>query len=1508
MILPFEATNLKAVDVKIIKIYENNIGQFLQVNRLNETDQLKRVGRIIARVTVKLDKDKLTDLKKTNRFALDLSKIIKTEPGAIYNITFTFKKAYSLYQCPDEANKPAEGDQPMEELGNDDWDDDQSDEYSSYWDEDRYYYDGDYDWNERENPCNASYYSYDRWQERNILASDLALLAKKGAGNEYFCSVTNLQSANPLEAVTLELYDYQNQLLTSGKSDQNGWATLKVSRKPFLLIAKQGRQRGYLRLDDGSSLSLSRFDVSGQEVQKGLKGFIYGERGVWRPGDDIYLSFILDDELNKLPAQHPVALELYNPQGQLYRRMVSTQGLNGFYTFKTSTEPEAPTGNWNAKVKVGGAVFEKQVKIETVMPNRLKIKLDFGKPYLVKGDEVKATIGAKWLHGATAKNLKTSVDVSISRAATKFKTFEEYIFDDPTRKFSSESKPLFEGQLNENGEAPLNGMIEAEGRAAGVLNATFLTKVFEPGGNFSIDQFTIPYYPYENLLGLKPPKGEREMGILTTSKSHAFSIVNLKPDGSYVSGEKEVELTLYKIDWKWWWDRTEDDLGMYAESQYNQPVKTDKIKLVNGKGTWNLQLNDEDWGRYLVRIYDPVTKHATGKVLYADWSDWESRAQATNPEEATMLTFTANKDVYNVGEEVRLTIPGSKNGRALVSIENGSKVIKTFWVKTAEGNSSFSFKASADMLPNIYVHITLIQPHAQTANDLPIRLYGLLPLTIQDPTTILKPVIGVPSVIRPEQPVNIRVSEANGKPMTYTLAIVDEGLLDLTRYKTPDPHGHFYSREALGVKTWDMFDYVLGAFGVKLDRILAVGGDEGLNRNAGAAKANRFKPVVKFLGPFALPAGKAQVHKITLPQYIGSVKVMVIAGQNGAFGQAEKAVAVRKPLMVLGTMPRMLGPGEEVNFPVTVFALENQVKNVTVDIKCNDLLTPVGGSSKNIRFSTTGEQLVNFPLKVNNKLGIARATVTVRSGNEHAEYEVELDVRNPNPYTSSVVEATIQPGQTWTHNYTSIGMDGTNRNTVEVSTIPPVNLGSRINYLIQYPHGCIEQTTSSVFPQLFMGNVLDLPSARKAEVERNIKQGILRLKFFQVSSGGMSYWPGQAEADEWGSSYAGHFMLEAQNLGYTLPLNFLAEWKRYQKRMANSWSNNYYSADLVQAYRLYTLALAKAPELGAMNRLKEQKDLSEEAKWRLAAAYALTGQKEVANNLLKTPSKKRPAYLDESYTYGSSLRDQAMKLETLVILNRQSEATALVRDISAQIGKERWLSTQETAYCLLAISKYCGKASLDKTVNYSWSEGTTTPVAVNGKSYVSQQKLQGSSRPSTLKIKNNGSRPQFVRLSLNGQPATGATANEESELKMSVRYVDLKGAALDVRQLEQGQDFVAEIVVTHPGGNKPYNNLALSQIFPSGWEIVNTRLGDNSNFLASSIPTYQDIRDDRVLTYFNLSVKQSNTYRILLNASYCGKFFFPAAYCEAMYNHSIRAAKGGTWVEVVPENRMASGK
>ncbi|SFD24382.1 hypothetical protein SAMN05518672_1011229 [Chitinophaga sp. CF118] len=1505
LVMPFEAVNLNAVDVTIIKIYENNIPQYLQSNNLDGSQELRRVGRPVVEKTIRLDTDKSLNLHKNNRFFLDMDKLLRTEPGAIYRVTIGFRKSYSLLTCvakdKEETSGSSEG-ESEDEYYEGSYYGDKIDEDDGFWQRYDSYYPYGYSWESRDDACSNSYYNKDKWASRNVIASNIGLTAKRGNDNSMLIAVTDIRDTKPLMGVELELLDYQNQVIYKTKSDGDGLATFDLKRKPYILIAKKDDERGYLKLDDGNSLPLGRFDVKGEEVQNGIKGFLYGERGVWRPGDTLFLTFILEDKQQKLPPNHPVTLELYNPKGQLYKHVNALQSLNGFYSFTTTTSADDLTGNWTAKVKVGGAVFTKNLRIETVKPNRLKVKLDFGtRTTLSKSDASDGTLSAQWLFGATAQNLKAKVDVSLSQQTTSFQKFKEYHFDDPITHFEAEDKTIFEGSLGDNGTAPVKVNLPLDKLAPGQLKANFEIKVFEPGGDFSIDHFSMPYNPFATYAGIRMPEGDRMTGMLLTDKAHTISIVNVDDNGNLVRGSSDVQVELYKIRWRWWWDDNSDnEFSNFTQDSYNQLLKKETISLQNGKGSWDLQINSPDWGRYLVRVKDLKSGHTSGQSVYIDYPGWAERVQKENPAEAAMLVFTSDKTKYNVGEDVKLTIPSSEGGRGLISIESGSKVLKSYWVNTKKGQTTFSFKVEKEMAPNIYVNVSLLQPHAQTLNDLPIRMYGVIPISIDDANTVLQPVISMQDKLEPEQNANITISEAKGKSMTYTIALVDEGLLDLTRFKTPDPHGSFYAREALGVKTWDLFDFVIGAYGGDMERILSIGGDEGLNRNASTAKANRFKPVVLFMGPFYLKSGQKQTHQFKLPPYIGSVKAMVVAGQDGAYGSAEKAVAVKKPLMLLTTLPRVLGPSETIQMPVTVFGLENNIKSARVTLSTNALLEVVGENTKTVTFSQPGEQIVYFDVRVKPQVGVAKVKVTATSGAAKAEEQTELEVRNPNPVITTVQEATLQAGQSWSAGYKPAGMAGTNKGVLEVSSIPAMNLAKRLNYLIEYPHGCVEQTTSSVFPQLALNQLADLKESELANIDRNIKAGINRLKGFQTSDGGLSYWPGEGQADEWGTNYAGHFLLEAQAKGYVLPAGMLDQWKKYQRNKATTWApstTNFYGGDLTQAYRVYLLALAKVPELGAMNRLKEFKYLSEAAKWRLASAYKLSGQPEVANSLVKGLNADIKPYKQLSGTFGSDLRDKAMILETVTLLGLRSRADELVKQIAANLAQENWYSTQTTAYALIAIAKYCGNNKNGK-LNFSYTlNGKSSTVSNNA--YVTQIPV---SAEGTISIQNKGQNVLYTRLILQGRPDAGQEPNIPNNpevLDIQVRYSTRDGKQLDPATMRQGSDFMATVTIHNPGKRGYYEQMALSQIFPSGWEIINTRLMGNDSTFQTSPLTYIDVRDDRVYTYFNIEENKTRTYNVLLNAAYLGRYYLPAVSCEAMYDNTIQAFLPGKWIEVV---------
>ncbi|MFO0322486.1 MAG: hypothetical protein ACK504_08660, partial [Bacteroidota bacterium] len=528
---------------------------------------------------------------------------------------------------------------------------------------------------------------------------------------------------------------------------------------------------------------------------------------------------------------------------------------------------------------------------------------------------------------------------------------------------------------------------------------------------------------------------------------------------------------------------------------------------------------------------------------------------------------------------------------------------------------------------------------------------------------------------------------------------------------------------------------------------------------------------------------------------------------------------------------------------------------------------------------------------------------------ETASETIEIALRANNPSVTDADEYVLTSNKNLSVNYVPIGMSGTNKAFVELSTLPSINLSQRLEYLVQYPHGCVEQTTSSVFAGLYLNDITDLSKEQKDFIDHATKMAINKLKEFQTASGGLSYWPGLNIADEWGTNYAGHFLIEAKAKGYTLPYALLDNWKKFQKQKAQNYISNkktaYYGEDLIQAYRLYTLALAGTPELGAMNRLKERASLSNEVKWRLSAAYALIGQTEVAKKMVYNISSTPKTYQDYYYTYGSLERDEAMILETMTLLKDNNNAFLKVKALAAKLGNhDNWFSTQSTAYCLMAISKYVKLNGANSNMSADVKIGKENVIVSDfSKTKFKIIELKNANQTAAIKVSVKGSGNLFARIIKQGIPKAGTETDKFNNLVLEVNYKTLNGNPIDVTSLEQGTDFMAEVTIKNPGIRGMYHNLALSQIFGSGWEIRNQRL-DNITYLKGDVPTYQDIRDDRVYSYFDLGVGSSKTFKVLLNASYIGFYYLPGINCEAMYDNSITAHVSGKWVRVKKQGEV----
>ncbi len=1493
---PFRAVNVRALRLRIVKIYDDNIAFFLQRNDINGQQEIKRAGRLIYNDIIHLKTETPVDFHMWNNYSVNLEHYVDVEPGAIYRLYLSIERPYSLYPCANDSL--------FEHIEHEKWNTriNESDEnFFNY-----YGYGVERDWRQfryedRNNPCKPSYYMDEKATvSQNLFASDLGLIAKKGNNNRLHIVASDIISTVPKSNVDIKAYTFQHTLIGSGLTNSEGVATLELNGQPYLVVARKGADVGYVRFDNGSAESVSMFQVEGQKNNDQINAFIYGERGVWRPGDSIFLQCILQDRKKHLPADHPIIFEWYNPKNQRVLQHVRTVGQNHIHDFRLKTKKTDPTGNWLAKIKIGNNTFSKTIKIETVKPNRLKMDVDFGSEIItIKDAKIKGVFSSKWLHGAKANGLEADVKLKISSGKTTFEMYEGFQFDDATKNYRGSEKEIFKGKLNESGEAAITANVSVR-NAPGMLNAQLTSRVYERGGEFSIDRKAINLSPYSAYVGVKMPIGTGWWGALKESDSRVTRIVLLDQDGKPIDGQ--VEIQIFGMSWHWWYESERGrNLANFMRSNNRKALKSVVIDVVNGEALMDLP-DLKYYSQYILLATHGESGHSSSSTFRYYWRQVDS----DDHESSKMLQFQLNKDIYSVNDKIEVQIPSNGEGHFIASLEQTDEVIEIKRIKAKKELTTISFNAARELIPNAYIYVAYIQPHAQTANDLPIRMYGVQPVFIEDETTHLYPTISTTDTWKPEEEVSVSVSERDGKEMEYTLAVVDEGLLSLTRFKTPDPWTAFHKKEALAVKTWDVYDEIMGAHSGEMAGLLAIGGD-GSVLEVGGVKANRFPPVVKFLGPFKLEKGETAKHTFTLPNYVGQVRAMVVASSDRAYGHAEKLVDVKKPLMVLASLPRVLGPGERLNLPVTVFAMEPFVKNVNVNVSAGELLS-IQNKTQRLNFTQTGDEVAYFPIDVDKKIGKETVDILVEGHGETASYKINIDIRPSNPPVHLSNTIALEPGESKTMNVKMPGMVGTNSWDLEAVNGLQFDLGEKGKRLLGYPHGCVEQTTSRAFPQLFVSNLMDLTVEQKEQIESNIKRGIDRLFSFQLRNGGLGYWPNSTEASPWGTTYAGHFMLEAKKLGYSLPSGFLSKWVAYQKSVANNWLPSDYGIDdhgyrwsheLMQAYRLYTLALAGHEQIGAMNRLRGQRDLSTQAIWRLALAYHIIGRTDVSQDMIATAETDIKAYDNYGRTFGSSERDQGMILETLVAMGDSERAFKVAENLANKWREARWYSTQSTAYVLLSMFKFLDEQN-SSPLKFSYAVDGGSATSIDQEAYLFQRELPHALKSNhTVSVKNDSENRIFFRINTSGIPLQGEEEKENKNLTMRITYRNTAGEDIDVTKLKRGTDFVALVALKNPGLLGSYTEMALSQIFPSGWEIKNRRMDALQDNSAIGVADYTDIRDDRVYSYFDIQSGQTRTFKVELTATFPGKYYQPGVFCEAMYDNDIYALEPGKWVEVV---------
>jgi hypothetical protein len=724
--------------------------------------------------------------------------------------------------------------------------------------------------------------------------------------------------------------------------------------------------------------------------------------------------------------------------------------------------------------------------------------------------------------------------------------------------------------------------------------------------------------------------------------------------------------------------------------------------------------------------------------------------------------------------------------------------------------------------------------------------------------------------------------------MKYMLAIVDEGLLGITGYKTPAPWEYFHRQEALGVTTWDLYDWIMGAMSGVVGRVIGIGGDDGSMGANPSSLNTQFKDVVKVLGPFQLKGNSSGTHKIELPAFLGAVRVMAVAATSKSWGAADKRVTVSSPLLLTASTPRLLTPGDRLELPVTIFGSEETQKRIQLTVKEAKNLT-LSQTSLQVNLDKNNRGSVTISCQVKSEIGQASLILEATDNKHTSTYEIQIPIENPTPILYEVEQRSLEPKAQWKTGVNAIGVKGTNTAVLELSNIPPIDLEKHLDYLLNYPYGCLEQTTSTGFPLLYVENITDLDEERKAKLTKIVTETIKRIYGFQDATGVLHYWQGTSNYYEWADIYAGDFLVEAEKKGHKVDEKVLNRWISVHKKNASKWVDNGAVSRVNQAYRLFVLARAGHADVGAMNRLRNSKQTENATNLMLAMAYAENGRTQTAKELLALPADTNSEHL-WTHTFGSSIRDMSIKIMTLTNTENLGGAFDLLVVLSEELSKGRWHSTQTIGFMLRAVGTYIAKSGYSEMMEakYSLNNGKEVTIKTN-KPFARIDIPMQFTVAQSLNVQNTTKSVLFARLINSGKPMPTAIKAENNTITIKTQFLNGDNKLIDITNLKQGEDLLAEITVENPTTAAALENVALEFTVPAGVEIINPRLSGIDEALNESSFTYRDYKDNKAFTFFNLRSGERKTFRFRMNAAFAGEFYFPPIQCSQMYNASITA-------------------
>ncbi len=1345
----------------------------------------------------------------------------------------------------------------------------------------------------------------DYWvrSSRFISLSDIGLIAKSGAG-KMLVFANSIHAANPLSGVGIQVYANNNQLIGNGNTNSEGVAEITLQRndafsgfKPAMVVARLADDFNYLPFSN-TKVNTSKYEVGGKKMNStGIDAFIAPERDLYRPGETIRFAVIARDVNRKSPGAIPVKIKMLMPNGKELTQMRKTLDPEGVTDASIPIPVTAITGTYTMELYNGNEVLIKSsnFKVEEFVPDRIKVTAKPDKEVLKPGVSTQFQIEAVNYFGPPAAGRSYEAEVEIKEKPFHPQAYYQYDFSLSNRNRFFDNI-LRQGKTNEEGKATETFVIPESYRGMGILQARFFATVFDENGRPVSRNTKVDVLTQDVMVGI----GNSGYNYVALNQTVRFPLIalNLKEQ---VVGAK-VQVSIIKHEYRTVLQKSGDYFRY--DSQKEEKLLQKQELTVQGTSS-AFSFIPRQAGEYELRVSLPGSNTYVSNRFYS-YGSWGSNIGDFEVNSDGQVDISLDKKDYKKGDKVKALFKAPFDGKMLVTMES-EEVLEHHWVEVKNRTASIDFAMGDAQLPNTYITATLFKPHT-TGTALPLTAaHGLVNVHVKDEGKRMSVEIEAATTSRSEKRQKVTVKASSGSMVC--LAAVDNGILAVTGFKTPDPYEWFFSKRALGVEAWDLYPLLFP----ELRRNTSSTGGDGdlsmdLRQNPFATK--RFKLMSYWSGWRKASGGEASFD-VDIPSFNGQVRLMAIAVSGDKFGAAEATMQVADPLVLSTSMPRFMTPGDTVYASVTISNTTNKEATVITKISAEGPLEYSLGQGLQTNIAANSEGRIEFPVFASQSAGVGKLMVTASGLGENFKEVIDISIRPASTWQQRTGSGVVDGGAKAAIQFpVSDFIPATVNYNLVVGRSPVLQLGTPLRYLINYPYGCTEQTISAAFPQLYFAQLSDLMKEAvhyKSAAGGNIQTAIQKIKMAQLYNGGLTMWDREGSESWWVTAYGAHFLLEARKAGYMIEQNLLETMLQYLtlKLRKREMVDYYYNGNLQKkiapkevAYSLYVLAMAGRPNVPAMNYYKaNSKDLALDSRYLLSATYALAGDKKSFREMLPASFAGEEAIASGSGSLYSATRDEALALNVLLEVDpANAQVPVMAKHIVDRLNKQKYLTTQEASFSLLAMGKLA-KAAGKSTATADIIAGGKRVGTMSGDAIKVLKNQLGSEN---IILETKGSGKLYYWWQASGISSTGQFLEEDSYLKVRRQLFDRYGRAIAGNSFKQNDLIVVKLTLEKSFNGK-LENIVVTDLLPGGWEIENSRIKDmagNSWIKDETTPVSLDVRDDRIHFFTDMNTNRQVFY-YSVRAVTSGNYILGPLSADAMYQPEYHSYSGRSRIKVV---------